>query len=506
MLELLLVDDEPVIRMTFRNLLPWDETPWHIAGMVANGEEALAFLDSQHVDIIITDMKMPRMSGLELIHRLKERAYPGAILVLSNYSDYSLVRQAMSLGARDYILKADLDEPVMYEALSRLSVNLTKRGELTESSKTASAESTRRTILRNVLLGYTLPAEISEMTSLLPYSPYMLLDVHITENSHRPIARKSVRNVILANFDERADVICLGDNEYICLIPSDAQDDKNVLCNHCRQLVRQLKLYLNCKAKILLSAAFADVEEMCKQHDLCDKTVRLQFYHPLEDCMFVDNVELQTCSKDILPEDIAEVLAKSSDADRQKWLANLLQRSAEQQVDPSFLKKHVADVLQSLLQRNANTSEEIEFACEVDMLACKSSEQLYRTFVDILSTTRSGTAKSGQGTNVTINRIKDYLQTHFSERITLDSLASMVNLERSYLSRLFKKETGMNIFQFLADVRLEEARKLLVQEGIPVRKAAEKVGIEDSFYFSRMFKKRYGVTPSDYVQRQKSHD
>ena len=72
MYQLLLVDDEPVIRMTFRNLLPWDDSPWHIAGMVSNGEEALAFLAQHSVDIIITDMKMPQMNGLELIRHLKE--------------------------------------------------------------------------------------------------------------------------------------------------------------------------------------------------------------------------------------------------------------------------------------------------------------------------------------------------------------------------------------------------------------------------------------------------
>ena len=82
-------------------------------------------------------------------------------------------------------------------------------------------------------------------------------------------------------------------------------------------------------------------------------------------------------------------------------------------------------------------------------------------------------------------------------------LASLVNLERSYLSRLFKKEAGVNIFQYLADIRLKEAQRLLTQGGMSIREVAFKVGIEDPFYFTRMFKKQYGMSPTDYAQQDK---
>lgn len=97
-----------------------------------------------------------------------------------------------------------------------------------------------------------------------------------------------------------------------------------------------------------------------------------------------------------------------------------------------------------------------------------------------------------------------YLQQHYTEHISLDNLSATVNLNRSYLCRLFKRETGESLFQYLARLRLERATGLLLQEGLSIREVAARVGIDDPFYFTRMFKKQYGVAPSEYAIQKKS--
>ena len=97
-----------------------------------------------------------------------------------------------------------------------------------------------------------------------------------------------------------------------------------------------------------------------------------------------------------------------------------------------------------------------------------------------------------------------YLQKHYAEHISLDTLSATVNLNRSYLCRLFKRETGESLFQYLARLRLEKATSLLAQDRLPVREVAARVGIDDPFYFTRMFKKQYGVAPSEYVSQMKA--
>lgn len=102
MYNLLLVDDEPLIKVAFQSAVEWGKNGFLLAATASNGQEALHIVETQHIDAVITDLKMPGMDGLALIHELKKRSFIGPILVLSNYSDFDFVRTALTDGAYDY--------------------------------------------------------------------------------------------------------------------------------------------------------------------------------------------------------------------------------------------------------------------------------------------------------------------------------------------------------------------------------------------------------------------
>ena len=117
MYKVLFVEDEAIMRQAFHQMLDWENSGFELKKIVANGREALAYLAENHIDIVITDLLMPVMDGLELIQTLKAQDFKGVIIVLSNYTDFSLVRQALTQGAVDYVLKIDIDGNVLLNQL-----------------------------------------------------------------------------------------------------------------------------------------------------------------------------------------------------------------------------------------------------------------------------------------------------------------------------------------------------------------------------------------------------
>lgn len=123
MYKVLIVDDERLIRMTLQNMLDWKELNCDVVAAVKDGIEAYGVFQKVHPDLIITDLKMPQMDGIELIRKVKEERADTQIIALSNYSDFELVRDAMKAGAADYLLKVTLDKEQLEKAVRQRLVH-----------------------------------------------------------------------------------------------------------------------------------------------------------------------------------------------------------------------------------------------------------------------------------------------------------------------------------------------------------------------------------------------
>ena len=121
MIKIIIVEDENIVRLGLSTILPWSDYCFELCGLFKNGQEALQYMLEHPVDIVITDIKMPVMSGDQLVQKLREHQLTPYIIILSNYDDYELVRRCFQHGATDYLLKQDLEKENLLDLLQKIS-------------------------------------------------------------------------------------------------------------------------------------------------------------------------------------------------------------------------------------------------------------------------------------------------------------------------------------------------------------------------------------------------
>ncbi|MFR5354707.1 MAG: response regulator [Clostridia bacterium] len=127
MYQVLIVDDEPIVKIALRSMLDWGSLGFHICGTASNGQEALEMAERMHPNLIICDLKMPVMDGIDLIRTAKDRSMNCEFLVISNYEDFNYVRTALVLGASDYILKVSISPEELTTQLQKIKEKLDQK-------------------------------------------------------------------------------------------------------------------------------------------------------------------------------------------------------------------------------------------------------------------------------------------------------------------------------------------------------------------------------------------
>lgn len=389
MYNILIVDDEPIVKIALRSILPWEEYGFFICGTAGNGLEALSLIEKQHPDVIITDLKMPGMDGLELIRTLKEKNYPGEILVLSNYEDFDSVRSALLLGAADYLLKIKIQADTLLACLNKTTEKLQKKaGEKSPVPEETISENRNRLLLSFFQGDSSLASFIQEnRETKLGFMEKSCAICYVTfekflSNDAFSISANLLRDMILDAIQGALQPYILVLNDYSALVVFSQRE----------LTVSQIK-----------------VEQLVKK--LYNRFTMYQSFAP----------------------------------------------------DMPY-------------QENLKNYEE--------------ARKIYQSFHQNEGHYKNDVAKTIA-----------YIEENYMHRLTLASISANVNLSSSYLCRVFKSEVGISITSYLNNLRIRKAATLIKEQALSLKEISAMVGIDDQLYFSRLFKKCMGISPSEYGKK-----
>lgn len=513
MYNILLVDDESAAKMAFCDLLDWDTTPYTIVGTARNGREALDFVQKNKVDILVTDLKMPHMNGLQLIHQLTSENFPGVILVMSNYSDFDLVREALLSGAQDYMLKINMDSASLLAQLERATQKLPRaraafdgQNAFHEGYPTAQY---RDAFFRAYLLAESEPTlPVSAEEQLLSTPPYVLFYIVPEKNSEKALPEKSVKSLLCSIIGE-ADVLKFPGDEYFCLSSFPANTSRETIQGRATQIVRQLQMYLNRQCAIIFSELFWTAEELKRESARCRETAPALFYVSFPVCLGARTFIPVPLTEPLSPKDATQYLTERFFTVGVKGLENCIDRfladCSSRSIQPNKVCIYAYQVVQILLLSNSMPTDTSVFSRHAALLTCANTVELKTSLLQLLPVLMENSLPElYQGCHPDVKAVLLCLQYHYTQKFSLSEIASSVNLDKSYLCRLFKKETGQSIFQYLNALRMKRAAEIIIDGSTYVHEVSSAVGIEDPFYFTRLFKKYYGVSPSEFKSQQTS--
>lgn len=485
------VEDEPTATEHFCDIVRLYCHDFEVLACGENGLEGLKLAKKYSPDLLITDIRMPQMDGLELIKRLREEAPDIETMVISSYQDFEYARTALRQGAIDYVLKP-ISPSNLKAALERAASSIAEKLYLS-----------RINLMRKMARGESL--DTKELKKHFPYQRYLAL---ITRKNGLP--SRFLHNNTMELYSSTADVIDMyGRDEmeslYIC--PEEERSPAQLV----RLATENGTEEAGYMTTVLWDSAFP-IEEIADVVKALYKTLDLRSVIGLSQVVMTSNMNVDAFqSNSFAFEQESRQLLEHYSRNRQtgqicKMLVKLLAEMETEQKPQLF----VEGMLRSFLDQMRLALNDIEFSESLDFMIddaffyATCYQDLQESLLDILKKLlpEQNNDLSKVNTPEFIETIQDYVKNNLEKDLSLQILCKTFGISQSYLSRLFRKYTGQSFNSYLTLLRMEKAKLLLGEEEILVKDVASMVGYQDQFYFSRLFRSVMGSSPSEYAAKK----
>lgn len=528
MYNVLLVDDEPIVKIALRTMIHWDELGFPICGTASDGKEALNLMKKLKPDIIITDLKMPNMDGLQFMRELNAQNYKGKVIVASNFGDYELVREAMLLGAVDYILKISIQTEGLITQLRQTATLLQEEQHTLQEQEEKdrflrnNLKSVKNSILKDYFTdtNYDIHHFLQNQQIALNlwttpcYLFYITFDLDASDE-HRVkgnISASFIENTILNLIETVNDmeVFQVDANSIIALIPVHQLKEHHMEpIDFMSKICKLIEMYISLEPIIVFTKEFVGYDEARRKYWVCMDALQINFYHhhaviDVSEVEFALNMG-QTNYVDYSTSVLQQWQKDGKDSIKSR-LGSLAQQCKRKQIHPDTVKEFIMKCLDYIplseskiqvhdAERYKNHSKNIAKCKTMDELLSETWQafECLNIFPEV--STLPILKKEVQD-------VIQYIESHYQDKITLEMIADHVNFSENYLCRVFKEQVGTSLITYINQVRMNKAADLIMKGSMYMKEVASLVGISDQFYFNRLFKKQFGISPSEYKPRQ----
>ncbi|KRE98490.1 hypothetical protein ASG89_05680 [Paenibacillus sp. Soil766] len=512
MYKVLLVDDEKLSRDSIAALIHWDEHGLQLIGAAKNGFEALDWVDKEMPDIVITDIKMPVMNGLELIGKIKEKRSDTVFVVLSGYDEYDYMSEAMRYGIKHYLLKP-CNELQIIDILSEIKIeiaNVSREREFftkLNNNFYRVLPHVKEQFLRDIALTGTYnQQDFEEFMAMfhIHAQSFQLVLVQLGE-SRGYLEKFALKNIAEDLFTaEKLYLSTVVEDSVLLLIQSMAFENLATILNEIRDIYKsyyRLELFMGVSG----AGGFKDIRSMYKEvHDV----LRYRFYFT-EGCMLTSS-DVKVTTKVAWQVDFNssfEAIASSVKAGDVKDVTHRLQSLFDvfekNRMEINEVKSHCMELYMIVIRQGQQAPSTDKM---FQVVKFQELDTLHATFEFLHAVSEevaiSNYHQSSTNQNQMISSVIRIIDEHLSNpELSLTWIGKeLLYMNVDYLGRLFSKETGVKFSQYVLERRMEQAIRLIEQAGdLKIYEISKLTGFrEDTQYFSKVFKKYTGFTPSEF--------
>ncbi len=539
MYRVLLVDDEVLVREAISENIRWDDLGYELAGNCQNGKEAIEFLEKNSVDVVLTDICMPFVDGMELSEFIYKNYTNINIIIFSGYDDFEYAKKAIKYNVEEYLLK-----PVTASELSKVLTDLkekmdSKKMEAEKYIRLYESYNKNKLLIQSKVLDDLIKGSktieenekaLRENNIILDATGYRVAIVEIDPDGDRKAQDEQMKQYSsLMTFavynicDEilqhnKTGLACLGNDNRVFLLfktntPKSFEQEVKSICS---ELSGKILQFMKLRVTIGIGRAVNNKEDIHRSYEEAEYSMKYQYLFGESSIIDMnDIIKKKEVNGDIVLEVMIDSLVLAIKINDKAGIDQIL-KQIEEAIKVALPDKNRSDLyLQQIMIALCNTLKAAEMEENriysfrnqmlTDIADAKSlgkvmellKDYSYRIGCEIEMQKNIGGKKQAM-------LAMDYIEKNYADPdLNLNSVCSYLSISTSRFSTIFKNITGETFMEVLIRIRMQKAKELLENTDLKNYEIAEKVGFSDPHYFSISFKKMTGKTPSEYAREKR---
>lgn len=527
MYKALVVDDEIIFREYLKTILEWEEYDIEITGEAKNGERALELLREQEYDLAFVDISMPIMDGIAFSAEALKIKPELMIVLISGHNEFEYAKSALQLGVRDYILK-----PFDRAELIKTVVNITNS--LEEKRKKQIWDETRDRatveVYANALISDSFPVmrrEIEELIANLANGRKIrgyrvaaieedFFDQQWFGFGQKFLWKSAIVNILEELMEEKYHhlVFCGRSGDVVVILAFENEEDAQAYSGEefirlCRFVQNKLGFSVTCA----LSDVVQDWKDIPKAYDkaayLLERKLQLGFGKILT-ATDLNHLSGRIQYFHIPTENLIASLRNANEKELQNTISELFTTLFEKNADMEMMRIVYMELISICLSCLAERGLEITKVLGGTFSPFQQARQLFSVEAareEVMEIYKKVAAVCGEGTCTRSNKIaakaQDFIRTNYMDKnLSVEGVARNLYINAGYLRAVFKKEYGITVSGYIFQTRMKKAREIILTGQFKLMAVSQMVGFGDAAYFSKCFKKYYGISPSSFENMQ----